>query len=190
MALGKADQFDGPYTPRPNDATDYVVPGLETNGTGPSARDRLLVALRDSGMSYRQMATALGLSSADGLRVSVSKARKKLKAVALTYQTACDRLDQEIVPLAVERLAGMVQAGVPEAVFRTLDGRGIFRQHRSGDAQAPPSLPNLSITFQTVANSPTIAAGAIVGAPRPALNAPPAPSAAALPDLVIETAKG
>jgi hypothetical protein len=190
MALGKDDQFDGPYTPRPNDATDYVVPGFETNEQGPSARDRLLVALRDSGMSYRQMANALGLTSADGLRVSVSKARRKLKAVGFLYQTACDRLDQEIVPLAVERLAGMVQAGVPEAVFRTLDGRGIFRQHRTGNEAPPSANTNLTISFQTVSNSPTVAAGSIVGAPRPMLGVPAPAPALPLPDLVVQTVKG
>jgi hypothetical protein len=162
----------GPYDARFDSTRDLVVPGFETPTDGPSARDRLLVALRDSGLSYRAMAQSLNLTSPSGLRVSVARARKKLRAVGVQFQIACDRMDQEIVPLAVERMAGMVQAGVPEAVFRTLSGRGVLRDHRDSGQQAPAAMPQLQVVFQQVSNSPTIAVGAIVGAPQAPLTLP------------------
>lgn len=150
------------------------LPGLETPSEGPSARDRLLVALRDQGMSYRQMAQALSLGSPAGLRVDVSRARKKLQAVSVMYQVACDRMDQELVPLAVEQMAEMLRRGAPEAVFRTLAGRGVLKDHRADDGRgsAPVAVPTLNVTFTQVSQTPTVAAGAILGTPRPALPAP------------------
>jgi hypothetical protein len=167
--ISPTDQFDGPYKPRGADPTAAItLPGLETPSEGLSARDRLLVALRDQGMTYRQMAQALSLASPGGLRVDVARARKKLQAFGNLFQIACDRMDQELVPLAVERMYGMVNAGVPEAVFRTLAGRGVLKDHRTDDRQgAPPgTLPALNVIFTQVVQTPTVAVGAILGTPR------------------------
>lgn len=166
------EQFDGPFKGRGAEATDFAVPGLETQAQGPTPRERLIVAMRDTGMSYRQMAAALGVSSAAGLRVDVARARKKLTAVGKVFQVACDRLDQEIFPLAVERLAGMVHAGVPEAVFRTLEGRAGGLQAKRMDAAPPPAnAPTLNVTFSMPpgvlpGQMPVVALGSVVGTPR------------------------
>ena len=173
------DQFDGPYKPRGvDDTSGLVVPGLETATSGPTPRERLIVAMRDSGLSYRQMANALGITSATGLRVDVSRARKKLTAISYAFDAAVARIDSEIFPLAVERLAGMVQAGVPEAVFRTLSGRpGGLQPPRSETTPPPLMQTTLNVQFSLppgidVATRPTIAIGSVVGAPRALLSAP------------------
>jgi len=171
-------QFDGPYKARGAEATDFAVPGLERATSGPTPRDRLIVAMRDAGLSYRQMANALGIGSATGLRVDVARARKKLQAISYAFDAAVARIDSEIFPLAVERLAGMVHAGVPEAVFRTVSGRpGGLQPPRS---EAPPQThlsTTLNVQFTLPPGTPqgampTVAMGAIVGVPRALLTAP------------------
>jgi hypothetical protein len=173
------EQFDGPYKARGADPTDAVIlPGLASTTDGPTPRERLIVAMRDSGLTYRQMANALGIGSANGLRVDVARARKKLKAVSYAFDAAVARIDSEIFPLAVERLAGMVNAGVPEAVFRTLAGRAGGLQPPRADAAPPPLMQTtLNVQFSLppgidVASRPTIALGSVVGAPRALLAAP------------------
>ena len=120
-------------------------------------------------MTYRQMAQAMGLTSAKGLRVDTSRARQKIRLMGFAYQAAKARLDEEVFPVAVERLAGMVKMGVPEAVFRVLEGRpgGLAGRKMEGGVDGRTTVPNLAITFTQVGSSPTVAMGAIVGAPRP-----------------------
>lgn len=159
---------DGAFTARGVEGSGLEeVPGIDPAGVC-SARERLIVSLHESGMGYREMAQSLGLLSVDGLRVTVARAKKKLRVSGKAYQVSCDRMDQELVPLAVERMKGMVQAGVPEAVFRTLEGRGVLHPRGGGGGIGVGGTPTLSISFTQVgAGGTTVAAmGGIVGAPR------------------------
>ena len=133
-----------------------------------TARERLVVSLVESGMGYREVAQSLGLTSVSGLRTSVCKARRKLRVAEKVYQVSCDRMDQELVPMAVDGMLKMVEAGVPEAIYRTLEGRGVLRP-RGGtgtEGAGHGGTPTLNISFTQVAGTPTVAVGGIVGSPR------------------------
>lgn len=171
MAKGDRTREDGPYMTRGAEDATEGPPGFVEAGQV-TARERLLVSLVDSGMSGRDVASVLGLASARSVKTMVRRARRKLEAHARNYALTCDFLDQTVVPLAGLRLHGMVQAGVPEAVFKTLSGRGVLRDHKmlDGGGEAKGGVPQLTVVFQQTVNAPTVAAGAIVGAPRPALD--------------------
>lgn len=111
-----------------------------------------------------------------------------------------DRIDQIVVPLAVDNVIEGVARGDKGYTLRVLDGRGIFRVHKSIDAQVKKTIITMRVNVTVPSHLPpgaplpTIKLGSVVGASElSAGNAPPLP--AALPDelkqpVEVQTAAG
>jgi hypothetical protein len=79
------------------------------------------------------------------------------------------RLDQGVVPAAVEQMQRMVEAGDKEAVLAVLKGRGVFKSHQAGAArgEGPAVMTNLVVKFEMPpGTAKPVLQGQVVGVPR------------------------
>lgn len=122
-----------------------------------------VLSLRWQGFSPKETAEILGCSGA-----RVDDALLRLRQAA-SMDDQIDRIDQLIVPLAVDNLARGVMDGDRAYTMKVLDGRGIFRTHKSVESQIKKTV--LKLTVETsmpphlaIDAIPMPAAGSIVGA--------------------------
>jgi hypothetical protein len=103
-----------------------------------------VLALRWEGFSPRDTARILGISQGV-VELALLQLRKD---ASLDDQIA--RIDQAIIPLAVDNLARGVIAGDKEYTLRVLDGRGLLRSFKSTDA----NITKRNLTLTVIATMP------------------------------------
>jgi predicted transcriptional regulator len=123
-----------------------------------------VLALRWEGFSPKQTAEILGCSHA-----RVSDALLRLREAA-SMDDQIDRIDQLIVPLAVDNLARGVMDGDRAYTLKVLDGRGVFRTHKSVEGTIKKHVLIMTVKTEMPAHLspdsiPMPAAGSIIGAP-------------------------
>lgn len=123
-----------------------------------------VLALRWEGFSPKETAELLGVSAS-----SVDKALLRMRKAA-SMDSQMDRIDQIIVPLAVDNLARGVMDGDKQMTLKVLEGRGAFRTHKQVDATIRKTVLSLTIKTEMPAHLgknaiPMPQPGQIVGAP-------------------------
>jgi hypothetical protein len=134
-----------------------------------------VLALRWEGFSPKQTAEILGCSHA-----RISDALLRLREAA-SMDEQITRIDQLIVPLAVDNLARGVMDGDKSYTMKVLDGRGVFRTHKSVEGtikktvmvlmvktEMPPHLAPDSIPMPLPGS---IVGAPLLSAPRPSVDA-------------------
>lgn len=132
-----------------------------------------VLALRYEGFSPKQTAELLGATPHQ-----VTYALKQVRKDA-TIDAQITRLDQVVVPLAVDNVARGVMEGDKEYTLRVLDGRGVFRNHASVKQDIKAEIVQLSVSLTMPAHLvgkalPMPKAGSILGAPTLATGMPSA----------------
>ena len=122
-----------------------------------------VLALRWEGFSPKETAEILGCSGA-----RVDDALLRLRNAA-SMDEQIDRIDQLIVPLAVDNLARGVMDGDRTYTMKVLDGRGVFRTHKSVEGTIKKTVLHLTVRTEMpkhleVDSIPMPIAGSIVGA--------------------------
>lgn len=123
-----------------------------------------VLALRWEGFKPKETAEILGASIDQ-----VEWALKQMREDA-SIDSQLDRLDQIIVPLALDNVVRGVLDGDKEYTLKVLDGRGVFRSYKSVDAQVRKTVLKLEIKTTMPAHLapdsiPMPNQGAIVGTP-------------------------
>jgi len=103
-----------------------------------------VLALRWEGFSPRDTARILGISQG-----TVETALLHLRKDA-SLDDQINRIDQAIIPLAVDNLARGVIAGDKEYTLRVLDGRGLLRSYKSVEA----NVTKRNLTLTVIATMP------------------------------------
>lgn len=132
-----------------------------------ATRITIVAALKAQGYSRAQIAKATGLSLS-AVAWTLRRARER-KLLADGMVEAVQELDQEAVPLAVEGLLRLLRKADKDAVFKTLDGRGLFKTHAAkDDGGGPAALPQLHINILNAPAhfDPSQMTGTIHGTPR------------------------
>lgn len=112
-----------------------------------------------------------------------------------TIDQQLDRLDQIAVPLAVDNVIEGIANKDKTYTLRLMDGRGLFRVHKSIDAQVKQTVitmrVNMTIPKHLAPGSPlpTVKAGTVVGAPETGEKPAPLPAAPAK-EVTVETPSG
>ena len=122
-----------------------------------------VLACRWEGFNPQETSEILGVT----LGVVRSALMSLRKGAEMDQQIS--KLDELIVPLAVDNIATMVMRGDKDATFKVLDGRGVFRTHKSIDAQVTRRTLSLRIDMTVPAHLagqplPQAKLGAIHGA--------------------------
>ena len=122
-----------------------------------------VLACRFEGFNPQETSEILGVT-AGVVRGALMSLRKH---AAMDDQI--NKLDELIVPLAVDNIANMVMKGDKDATFKVLDGRGVFRTHKSIDAQVTRRTLSMKIEMTVPAHLtglplPVAKQGAIHGA--------------------------
>lgn len=123
-----------------------------------------VLTLRWEGFNPRDTARVLGVS--EGV---VNHALLQLRKDA-SLDDQITRVDTLIVPLAVDNLARGILAGDKEYTLRVLDGRGVFRAHKSVEGNITKRNLTLSIVTTMPAavpagQVPTVKPGGVMGRP-------------------------
>lgn len=123
-----------------------------------------VLALRYEGFTPKQTAELLGASPHQ-----VTYALKQVRKDA-TIDEQIRRLDQVVVPLAVDNVARGVMEGDKEYTLRIMDGRGLFRNHASIKQDIKAEIVQLSVSLSMPAHLvgqplPMPKPGSILGAP-------------------------
>ena len=123
-----------------------------------------VLALRLQGFSMQDSAEILGCSKAR-IRFALEACRQDA-----TIDSQLDRLDKIAVPCAVDNVVTGVQNGDKEYTLKVLDGRGVFRTHRSIDAHVKRTTLELKVITVTAVpppgqSLPVSRPGSAVGAP-------------------------
>lgn len=131
-----------------------------------------VLALRWEGLSPADTAKVLGVSTA-----SVDKALLRMRKMA-AMDDQINRIDQIIVPLAVDNLARGVMDGDKQYTMKVLEGRGAFRTHKQVESTEKKTILHLTVKTEMPAHLgpnaiPMPNPGAIVGAPIQLLPAAP-----------------
>lgn len=117
-------------------------------------RMAVVAALYHAGFSYRDIEAQTGMSYAT-IRKDVALADKHFNLSNRLAQVFV-RMDTEAVPLAVDNLIDTLKDAAPErqaakdeATYKTLEGRGLFRQFNvdSGGEGSKPSTMALQVNF-------------------------------------------
>lgn len=137
-----------------------------------------VLALRWQGFTPKQSAEILGCSQ-QAVVGALTIARKDS-----TISEQIDRIEKLGIPLAVDNALRGVMNGDKEYSLRMLDGRGVFRTHKSVEADIRVTKLEMSIRVELADGVPSgdaaqIRPGSIVG--RPAIDVTPAPPPLALP---------
>lgn len=124
-----------------------------------------VLALRWEGFSPKETAEILGCSHG---RVDAALLRMR-EAASIDEQL--DRIDQTLVPLAVDNLARGVLEGDKGYTMKVLEGRGLFRSHKQVEGVIRKTVLHLKVTTEMPKHLgpdaiPLPAPGSIVGAPR------------------------
>jgi predicted transcriptional regulator len=121
-----------------------------------------VLALRWEGFTPKETAEILGCSHA-----AVDSALLRMREAA-SMDEQLDRLDTLIVPLAIDNVARGVMNGDRQYTMKVLDGRGIFRSHKSVDQHVKKEIAILKVVTTMPAHIgpgaiPMPNVGAIVG---------------------------
>jgi hypothetical protein len=125
-----------------------------------------VLALRYEGFTPKDTAEILGV----GIQ-RVTTALTDLRADA-KIEDQIARIDDLVVPLAVDNVARGVMDGDKDYTLRVMDGRGLFRTHKSLDVQSRKQVLILKIEttmpdhLAGAPDRPLPRAGSIVGAPK------------------------
>ena len=142
-----------------------------------AGRQRLtiLAGMYHSGFSYKEIALQTGLSAAQVRRDVI--AAEMHYHLADRYAKVVMRLDGEAVPLAVDHLIDTLESDPTDAgdkdrkdaaMYRTLEGRGLFRQFGPDSEKGNrPATMALQVNFSAPAGtSPVPSSAQIVGVSR------------------------
>jgi hypothetical protein len=123
-----------------------------------------VLALRWEGFGPKDTAEVLGVTQAQ-----VDWALTQMRVDA-SMDDQLNKLDNVVIPLAIDNVVRGVINGDKEYTLKVLDGRGVFRQFKSLDAQVKKTI--LTMKIETVMPKhipegaiPMPKAGAVVGAP-------------------------
>lgn len=121
-----------------------------------------VLALRWEGYGPRESAEILGCSF-DKVDAALLRMRE-----AASIEDQLIRLDTLIVPLAVDNVARGVMNGDRQYTLKVLDGRGVFRTHKSSESHVKKTIAILKIQTTMpdhigAGHIPMPIAGAIVG---------------------------
>jgi hypothetical protein len=138
---------------------------LDRNGKIKRAKFKAAVlALRWEGFGPRESAEILGTTQG-----TVEKALMSLRKDA-SLDDQIKRVDQLIVPLAVDNMARGVMAGDKEYTLRVLDGRGVLRAFKSVDAHVTRKDLKLHVLVTMPEHHkdsiPTVKANGVFGVPK------------------------
>ncbi len=123
-----------------------------------------VLSLRWEGFSPKETAEILGCSHG---RVDAALLRLR---EASSMDAQIDRIDQALVPLAVDNLANGILDGDRTYTLKLLEGRGVFRTHKSVEGTIKKTVLHLKVVTEMPKHLgpdaiPMPVAGSIVGAP-------------------------
>jgi predicted transcriptional regulator len=117
-----------------------------------------VLALRMEGFTVDQSARLLGLT-----KHQVSHALEVIRKDG-TISGQMDRLDAIAVALAVDNVIQGVKNGDKDYTLKVLEGRGVFRTHKSVEEKSTQTVMTLTVSMEGVPLvPPEVKAGSIVG---------------------------
>ena len=148
-----------PYVPPP-EVSAAGGKGRELPHEVYAARTTIVAALKREGYSRAKIARALGMS-VSGVAWCIRRARET-GALRRGLEEALSEIDEEAVPLAVEGLLHHLRKHDKDAVFATLQGKGLLRSFSQVKNEGGGGQANMAFQFNFVmpeggAAAPTIA---------------------------------